>query len=274
VARSTSLDQDLIAYLESLSARGYFFLYGTRSKLFEKIRRFFAYSWPTAAQGLWRETLVSLVLTAVGAFAAFTLVTSDADWYHSFVPQQLANGRDPTASTAMLRETLYRAENTDNLSVFATQLFTHNSQVALVCFALGFAFGLPTMMSLIYNGCMLGAFFALFGSRGLAFELGGWLAIHGVTEIYAIVLAGAAGFHIGWAVAFPGDQSRMEAASTAGKRAATLMGGVVIMLLVAGGLEGFGRQMIHEDILRYVIGFGIGALWMVYLYLPRRARTD
>ena len=40
------------------------------------------------------------------------------------------------------------------------------------------------------------------------------------------------------------------------------------------GLEGFGRQMIHEDLLRYAIGFGIGALWMIYLYLPRRARAD
>ena len=29
--------------------------------------------------------------------------------------------------------------------------------------------------------------------------------IHGTTELFAIVLAGAAGFRIGWASAFPGE---------------------------------------------------------------------
>ena len=37
-------------------------------------------------------------------------------------------------------------------------------------------------------------------------ELGGWLIIHGSTEIFAIVLAGAAGFRIGWSVVFPGER--------------------------------------------------------------------
>ena len=56
------------------------------------------------------------------------------------------------------------------------------------------------------NGLTLGAFFALFVSRGLGFQLGGWLFIHGVTELFAIMLGGAAGFRIGWRVAFPGDR--------------------------------------------------------------------
>ena len=63
---------------------------------------------------------------------------------------------------------------------------------------------------------MLGAFFALFGSHGLGLELGGWLIIHGSTEIFAIVLAGAAGFRIGWSVVFPGEETRLAAATRGG----------------------------------------------------------
>ena len=271
VARSTSLDQDLIVYLESLSARAYFFLYGTRAKLHERVVHFFTQGWPRAAQALWRETLVGVILTALGAIAAFVLISQDVEWYYSVIPQQMAQGRDPTASTAALRATLFATDHNDSLSAFATYLFTHNSQVALMAFALGFAFCIPSALLLAYNGCMLGAMLALFGSRGLGYQLGGWLSIHGVTELLACTLAGAAGFHIGWSMAFPGDRTRIEATAEAGKRAGTLMAGVVIMLVVAGGLEGFGRQLIQVTELRYAIGFGIGLIWLVYLYTPRRA---
>ena len=69
------------------------------------------------------------------------------------------------------------------LSTFATYLFTHNSQVSILAFALGFAFGVPTALLLVHNGAMLGAILALFASRGLGPEMGGWLIIHGSTEI-------------------------------------------------------------------------------------------
>ena len=100
VARSTSLDQDLVAYLESLSARAYFFLYGARARLHERIARFFTYSWPRAAQALWRETLAGALLTIIGAVAAYLLISQNTDWYYAIIPHELAQGRDPTASTA------------------------------------------------------------------------------------------------------------------------------------------------------------------------------
>ena len=111
-------------------------------------------------------------------------------------------------------------EGSDGLSVFATFLFTHNAQISLFAFALGFALCLPTAALMVMNGGMLGAFLALFASRDLGAEAGGWLMIHGTTELFAIVLAGAAGFSIGWAVTFPGARSRVDAAAEAGRRAA------------------------------------------------------
>ena len=113
----------------------------------------------------------------------------------------------------------------------------------------------------------------VFVSKGLGYEFGGWLLIHGVTELFAIVLAGAAGLRIGWAVAFPGRQSRLEAMSGAGKAAGAVMMGVVIMLMLAGVLEGFGRQLITSDIVRYVIAGGSAILWGLYFYAPRPDRV-
>jgi len=271
VARETSLDLELVTYLEGLCARAYFFVYGVRTSPGSRLASFFARDWPLAVQSLWRETLVSLTLMLIGAAAGYFLVMGDPDWYSSFVPPELAGGRDFSATTAFLEGTLYDSPGANGLSFFATFLFTHNSQVAMLCFALGFAFGVPTLMLLIHNGAMLGAILALFGSRGLGAEMGGWLIIHGSTEMFAIILAGAAGFRIGWSVVFPGEETRLDAATKAGRTSALAMAGVVLMLALAGLLEGIGRQVILNDYTRYGIGIGMIVMWLAYFYLPRRS---
>lgn len=273
VARAISLDRGLVAYLESLCTRAYFFVYGTRSRPLERIAGFFAQEWPRAVQGLWRETLVSGLLMVAGAIGAFILVSRDADWFYGFIPQAMASGRDPTATTRFLHDTLYQEPSVHQaLTALAAFLFTHNAQIAIFAFALGFALCLPTAGLMVFNGCMLGAFLALFAGRGLAFQATGWLMIHGVTELFAVTLAGAAGFSIGWAVAFPGERSRLDAAADAGRRGATVMGGVIVMLFVAGLLEGFARQLVRADLARLSIAGASALAWGLYLYLPRRAR--
>jgi uncharacterized membrane protein SpoIIM required for sporulation len=273
VARATSLDAALIEYLEALCARAYFFVYGARSSLLERVASFFARDWPHAVRTLWRETLASGLLMLVGAITAYMLVSSNPDWFSAFVPEELNGGRGPGASTEALRATLYAtSEEHKGLGVFATFLFTHNAQISIFAFALGFALCVPTAMLIAYNGCMLGAMFALFGSRGLGFEFGGWVLIHGVTELFAITLAGAAGLRIGWSIAFPGELSRLASAERAGRQGGVVMVGVVVMLFIAGLIEGFGRQLIVIDWVRWSIAAASAVLWGAYFYLPRRGK--
>jgi len=272
VARATSLDKSLIDYLESLCARAYFFVYGARSTLWERLSGFFAHAWPQAVKSLWRETLISAAIFLLGVLAAFMLVRHEADWFYAVLPQAMSDGRDPSASTEALRATLAGAKD-QPLSVFATFLFTHNAQIALLAFALGFAFCVPTVLLIAYNGMMLGAFMALFVGRGLGIEAGGWLMIHGVTELMAVILSGAAGLRIGWTLVMPGDRPRLDALAEAGRTAGTVMGGVVVMLMIAGLLEGFGRQLIESTAIRYSIAFASAVIWLAYFYLPRGGRS-
>src|SRR3546814_4925911 len=71
-------------------------------------------------------------------------------------------------------------------------------------------------------------------------------------------------------LAFPGRLSRIDSAVAAGRGAGVAMAGVILMLLVAGLLEGIGRQTILVDWQRYLIAFGMLAGWLVYFYPPRR----
>ncbi len=273
VARATSLDRDLIDYLESLAARAYFFVYGPRTTFLQRALAFFRRDWPLAVQALWRETLISAALTLVGGILAYLLTRSDNDWYYAFVPQGMSAGRDPTATTAFLHHALYAKVDPGTqqwLPAFATFLFTHNARIAIMAFALGFACCAPTGLLMVYSGAMAGAFFALYGAHGLGWQLGGWLFIHGVTELFAVILAGAAGFRIGWRLIFPGARSRAEAMGEAGRQGAVVMFGVVAMLFVAGCLEGIGRQLITADVARYAIALTSLAGWCGYFYWPRR----
>lgn len=271
VARATSLDRALIEYLEALSTRAYFVVYGTRTGLGSRTLAFFRTDWPAAARALWRETLLAWLIMLGGVALGAALVASDPEWFGVFVPVGLGGGRDPSATTEFLRGTLFQGVRDGTpLGLFSAYLFTHNAQVAIGAFALGFAFCLPTVLLLAYTGTTLGAFFAVFASRGLGIDLGGWLLVHGVTELSAVCLAGAAGLHIGTAIAAPGAQTRTDAAARAGRQAATLMVGVFLMLIAAGLLEGVVRQVVAVTWQRYAIAGLTGVGWFTYLYAPRR----
>ncbi len=272
-ARAVSLDQSLIAYLESLCTRAYFCVYGTRANMGERMIRFFARDWPAAVRALWRETVVSGAFGLLGAFIAFFLVRSGAQWFYAFMPRDLAEGRDPSASAKDLHKILFETHGAEGLGFFSSFLFTHNAEIALLSFALGFACCLPSAFFVFYNGLTIGALYAVYVDQGLGVELGGWLFIHGVTELFAITLAGAAGFRIGWALAFPGRLARLDAMIVAGRDAALVMVGVVVMLAVAGVLEGFGRQLITDTTARYAVAAATAVGWGVYFYRPFARRA-
>lgn len=135
-----------------------------------------------------------------------------------------------------------------------------------MAFALGFAFGIPTLLLLVQNTAMLGAMLWLYHGAGLTIDLIGWLSVHGTTELFAILLAGGAGLHIGRSMAFPGNRSVLAAASESGRRAAQVMAGVVLMLIVAAGLEGFARQLVDNTPGRLAIGGFMLAGWCAYFF--------
>jgi uncharacterized membrane protein SpoIIM required for sporulation len=272
VARETSLDRALITYLEALATRAYFVVYGVRRSLRFRVASFILHGWPAAVASLWRETLLAVGLLAVGTAAGYFLVAHDAAWFSALIPNDLAAGRTPAAATEALRQTIYDKSSDSGLGLFATSLFTHNAQVAILSFSLGFAFGVPTALLLLTNGAQLGALLAVFASHGLSREFGAWLAIHGTTELFALAIAAAAGFRIGNALLFPGPAGRVASAAAAGRTGATVMIGAMVMLSVAGLLEGIGRQTIQVDASRYGIGIAALLLWLAYFFGFRGGR--
>ena len=269
VARETSLDAATLAYLEGLVQRAWFLVYGPRVSLWGWLRRFFAGEWSRAVRAIWPEMLVALALMVAGTVVGWLLVANDPDWYHALVPGQFADERVPGATREALLGTLFGNQDQEALPIFAAALFSNNAGVAILCFALGFAFGIPSLLLLIHNTATLGAMLWLFHGQGLTLDFVGWLSVHGTTELFAILLSGAAGLHIGRSMAFPGQQSLAVAAAQAGQRAAVVMAGVVLMMVVAGLLEAFARQLVDSTLWRMVIGYSLLVFWLLYFFAWR-----
>jgi uncharacterized membrane protein SpoIIM required for sporulation len=203
------------------------------------------------------------------------LFMEDPTWFNTFVPGSLADSRGPASSRAELLDVLYPESTNplDELSAFAGFLFSHNTRIAFFSFALGVFVCLPSFLLSAYQGLVLGAFFGLHVDRDLGVDLFAWLSIHGVTEIAAIIIATAGGFHLGMAVLFPGQHTRSEALRRAGRDAAKLAIIAAIMLFVAAILEGFARQLVTDLQTRIIVGWSVGALWLAYFMLAGRNVT-
>jgi uncharacterized membrane protein SpoIIM required for sporulation len=271
VARSISLDRNVIEYLEGLCARAHACVYGVRRRLPDALGDFFLRRFPCVVRAQAGAVALALGTVLMGIAAGWFLCAADSERYYAFVSEGLAGGRDPTASTAYLRDGLYGDHHaSDDLAQFAAFLFAHNAQVAILAFCLGLLAGLPTFLLLLVTGLMMGAFGWLYGSRGLGVDLWGWLLPHGITEIGAVVLCGAGGFLVAHAMVFPGELSRIDNLAKKGREAGVLVIGAVSMLLVAGLIEGIFRQTVLDVGTRYAVALATALFWGAYFGLVGR----
>ncbi len=269
VARETSLDSAAMAYLESLVQRAWFQVYGPRQGFFGWLRGFLGGGLSRSVREIWLDICIALAAMIAGTLTGWLLVSRDQEWFYALVPTQFLDARVPGASREALLETLAVEDSAAGLSTFAASLFSNNAGVSILAFALGFAFGVPSVMLLVHNMAVLGAMWWLYSEAGLTYEFAAWLSVHGTTEIFAILLAGAAGIHIGRSMAFPGARSIISAAAQSGRRAAQVMVGVIFMLILAAVLEAFPRQLLGTTE-RFTIGMAMLALWMGYFFAFRR----
>ena len=265
VARSISLDANLLAYLESLCLRAYFVVYGVRTGIGQVVAGFFRREFPAAVRLTRWSNLFAMLLLLAGIATGWAVTAREPAWFEAFVSPAMAQGRTPDASRELLESTIFdKPKPADQLTAFATFLFQHNARIGMLCFALGAAFGVPVVLLLYYNGLAIGAICAVFSGKDLTIEFLAWLAIHGTTELAAIVLCGGAGFHVAGAMINPGRRTRLTALREKGRTAAALVVGAVVMLFVAALLEGLGRQLVIDTTARLTLGCTMLGLWLVY----------
>ena len=159
--------------------------------------------------------------------------------------------------------------------VLASAITANNVQVTYVAFALGVTAGLGTVFMLVFNGVgALGAPLGLYASKGIAHQILGFVAPHGVLELAAICIAGGGGLLLASAIVLPGARTRRDALVDEGRRAIHLIAASTLLLLVAGLLEGNVSPLPWPNEWKYAVSAATAAVLALYLSGGRERRAS
>jgi uncharacterized membrane protein SpoIIM required for sporulation len=196
--------------------------------------------WEFFANGYWRRVRERKAILAIAflCLAVPTLLGGFWAWRDpgpasGLVPSKYQTVTQPRAPGNALGLTV------DQESSMASQIFTNNIGVTFFAFAGGLLLGLGTLYVLLQNGVMLGVVGGLAigsGNGRSFFEL---VTAHGVLELSCIIVSGAAGLRLGWAIIDPGNRTRGEALRDEARAAIEIVLGTAPWLVVAGLVEGF-----------------------------------
>jgi uncharacterized membrane protein SpoIIM required for sporulation len=162
----------------------------------------------------------------------------------------------------------------DSFNMFMMIAF-NNIAVAIVTYVLGIFFSIGTIIKLFQTGLMLGSFEYYFFSRGLGFKSITVVFLHGTLEIWAIVIAGAAGLILGNGILFPRTYSRSESFLKGGKDGLKILVGLVPVFIVAAFIEGFVTRYANMPLwlsLSILIGSLLFIVWYFIIYPIRLHR--
>jgi uncharacterized membrane protein SpoIIM required for sporulation len=227
----------LLARAHALLHRG---LDRPQQNVVERVLAFFLHDVPRTIRGEWRVIAASFGLTYGIAILSFFAVRRDIDVAWSLMsPEAVSQVIGQLEATAQGEP--FRGNFTFGLGKSpetAGWIMTHNMSVGILFFGSGLV---PPAFALLLgvNGLMLGTYTAVAAHWGQGLAISSILWCHGVLEIQAIVLAGAAGLVLVRAWIAPGPWSRRHAMSLESTRAWRLLAPVFPMLFVAGTIEGF-----------------------------------
>jgi uncharacterized membrane protein SpoIIM required for sporulation len=161
----------------------------------------------------------------------------------------------------------------DQKAQASSAIFTNNIRVAFLAFATGIAAAIGSAVVLVYQGVTLGTVFGLTIDAGNGRALFEFAFPHGVLELSCIVVAGAAGMRMGWALVAPGLRRRRDALVAEARPAAEMALGTAVCLVVAGIVEGSlstsGIGLVPAIVFGVALG---GTFWAMVLWRGRPPR--
>lgn len=235
-AQGHGFDPQIVHYLNRLTARAHAHVYGStvetgRARFF----RFFTETFPREFRHSFAFIALCIALTVLWTSVAYVIVAHDPAHAYALLPESIV----PAHITKSLHDSNF-AFNPDQSAAMSSFIITNNIRVSYGAFALGIVtLGIGTLYIIIFNALMLGGLGALFAHAGFGADFWATIAPHGVIELTAIQIAGAAGLLIAAGVLLPGRMRRRDAIAQNSRRAGVLIAGVTAMLCVAGIIEGF-----------------------------------
>jgi len=252
-------------YLNALTLKAHTLIYKNKKEKSDRIAKFWKYEFPELMfkhkKFLFYALLIFLFSIIVGAFSAWQDVDFIrlimGDGYVNMTLENIENG-DPMA--------VYKSAN--NVEMFLG-ITINNIQVSFWAFILGIFVSVGTGWILFSNGIMVGSFLFFMADNDVLYNSILAIFMHGTLELFAIVVAGAAGILLGNSILFPKTYSRLNSFKKAFKEGLKIVLGLAPFFVIAGFIEGFiTRFTFVPDIFRiiFILTSVIFITWYFFLY--------
>lgn len=114
----------------------------------------------------------------------------------------------------------------------------NNAGIGLRCFASGIFLGIGSLIVLAFNAITLGAIFGHMIRSPSSSNFLTFVTAHGPFELTAVVLSGAAGLRLGWAIIDTKGWNRLESLRRTAPRSLEIAGIATLLFLFAAYIEG------------------------------------
>ena len=234
-ARTFYPNRSVRVFLNILAQRVFHNIYKGKRFPVERLRLFWTETLPKT---MW-ETRRALLLSFSVFALAFTIGVLSSIINPEFARVILGDG--------YVDMTIENIEKGDPMAVYKESaplgmtvgIAANNLFVAFRTAIFGVIASIGTLLIMLYNGIMIGAFQYFFIQKGLFWESFLTVWIHGTLEISAIIIAGAAGLVAGSGLLFPGTYRRVQAFQISMRQGLVIFLGIVPIIVLAAIFEGF-----------------------------------
>ena len=270
-AQGAGYDRALLEYLNRSVARAHAHVYAKAPESgMRRIAEFYTRTFPQEFRRSLAYVAICTALTLACAVVAYVLVRGHPADAYAMLPKFLVS------------EKIRRSLHDSNFAIdpgfapaMSALIIANNVKVAIIAFAGSVTLGALTLYIIASNGVMLGGMGALFTNAGFGADFWATIAPHGVIELTAIQIAGAAGLLIAAAIVYPGRMRRRDLIVVNARRAGTLILGVASMLILAGTLEAFVSPQRLPASVRIAVGaFTAVALVAYFAGAGREVKAD
>jgi len=259
VLRQDSTARTYALHVNQLLARAHHIIYSGKKANLRTVFLFLRDRYPAIFQSQINFVLASLAVSVAFGILGAVLTNARPEFMRHFVgPEMIAT---------MERHQMWTESIVSVAPTETSHIMTNNLSVSFVTFAGGIVFGLGTFYYLFVNGMMLGVIGAACAQYNMSVPLWSFVVAHGSLELPSIIIAGGAGFRLGYAMLFPGALRWKDSVSQGGLEATRLVSGIIPMLVVAGCLEGFFSPSQAPVWLKFTVGgilFTLLNLWLFH----------
>jgi uncharacterized membrane protein SpoIIM required for sporulation len=267
-AQAAGYGPDVIALLDGLAARGHNALYSAPPYRLDAAWELLAADFPRTLRKYARFCALAAALFVLPGLLGFFAARASRPFALHVLPEAQAEMMEKSYA-----EGFDKGRGGGTNAGMAGFYVNNNIGIAFRCFATGVLLGLGSAFFLVYNGLVIGVVAGLVSVAGHGRNLLTFTCGHSAFELSAVVISGAAGMIMGYALVDTGGLTRWASVRARSRDLATLVLGTAALLGVAAMIEGFWSPSGLPAPVKWSVALGNATLLALYFTRAGRARA-